>query len=148
MASMIDLLGEKVNKILGKADNTADISKEDFRNYMGVAQSNLKAMIESFEELRQEEANALSESILGRIKDRGAMNIQIYSMYLNRLSGQAQREERKVAFSSLLHAAKSYSFVLDEIDRNIDKLFENKVISLYNTKLSHIAIFGVIKNAC
>lgn len=148
MASVIDLLGEKVNKILGKADNTADFSKEDFRNYMGVAQSNLKAMVESFEELRPEEANALGETILGRIKDRGAMNIQIYSMYINRLSGQAQREERKVAFSSLLHAAKSYLFVLDEIDKNINKLFENKVISLYNTKLSHIAIFGVIRNAC
>lgn len=148
MASVIDLLGEKVNKILGKADNTADFSKEDFRNYMGVAQSNLKAMIESFEELKPDEASILGNAILERIKDRGAMNIQIYSMYLSRLSGQAQREERKVAFSSLLHAAKSYLLVLDEIDRNIDKLFENKVISLYNTKLSHIAIFGVIRNAC
>lgn len=148
MASMIDLLGEKVNKILRKADDTSDFSKEDFRNYLGVAQSNLKAMLESFDELRQEELSALGGIIMERFKDRGAMNIQIYSMYLNRLSGQAQREERQVAFSSLTHAAKSYMLVLDEIDKNVDKLFENKVISLYNTKLSHIAIFGVIRNAC
>ena len=148
MANAIDLLSEKVNKILGRADNTADISKEDFRNYMGVAQSNLKAMIESFDELKPEEATALGESILGRIRDRAAMNIQIYSMYTNRLSGQAQREERKAPFASLVHAAKSYSTVLDELDKSIDKLFENKVISIYNTKLSHIAIMGVIKNAC
>ena len=148
MASTIDLLSEKVNRVLGKADNTSDISKEDFRNYMGVAQSNLKAMIESFDGLQPEESTALGESILERIRDRAAMNVQIYGMYSSRLRGLAQKEERNAPFSSLLHAAKGYSTVLDELDKSIDKLFENKVISLYNTKLSHIAVMGVIKNAC
>jgi hypothetical protein len=37
--------------------------------------------------------------------------------------------------------------VLDDIDKNIDKIFENKVISLYNTKLSHVAVIGAVENA-
>ena len=148
MASAIDLLGEKVNKVLKNGADTKDISKEDFRNFMGITLSSLKAMLESFDELQQSESEALGLSMLERQKDRAAMNVQIYYLYLSRLSGQAQRDERKNPFSSLITAAKNYQTVLDEIDKNIDKMFENKVISLYNTKLSHVAIVGVIKNAC
>ena len=148
MASAIDLLGEKVNKVLKNGADTKDISKEDFRNFMGITLSSLKAMLESFGELQQSESEALGLSMLERQKDRAAMNVQIYYLYLSRLSGQAQRDERKTPFSSLITAAKNYQTVLDEIDKNIYKMFENKVISLYNTKLSHVAIVGVIKNAC
>lgn len=148
MASTIDLLGEKVNKVLKNGADTKDISKEDFRNFMGITLSSLKALLESFGDLQQSECEALGLSMLEKQRDRAAMNVQIYFLYQSRLSGQAQRDERKSPFSSLITAAKNYQTVLDEIDKNIDKMFENKVISLYNTKLSHIAIVGVIKNAC
>ena len=145
MASTIDLLGEKVNKVLKNGADTKDISKEDFRNFMGITLSSLKALLESFGDLQQSECEALGLSMLEKQRDRAAMNVQIYFLYQSRLSGQAQRDERKSPFSSLITAAKNYQTVLDEIDKNIDKMFENKVISLYNTKLSHIAIVGVIK---
>ena len=147
MPSATDLLGEKVNRVLKKSSEISDISKEDFRNFMGITQSTLKSMIESFSELRPEESKSLSVAMMDKYKERSAMNVQIYQMYTNRLSGQASRDERNSAFSSLLKTAQNYRAVIDDLDKSIDKLFENKVISLYNTKLSHVAVIGVIQNA-
>lgn len=147
MPSTTDLLGEKVNRVLKNGSEVQDISKEDFRNFMGVTQTALKNMIESFEELKQDECKALGMAMMDKYKERSAMNVQIYQLYISRLNSQANKEERAVPFSSLLKAAQGYKLVIDDLDKSIDKLFENKVISLYNTKLSHVAVIGVIRNA-
>lgn len=148
MTGTIDLLSDKVNRILKNGSNFADIDKNDFRNFMGIAQSSLKAMVESFEDLSEDEMKAFGLEISEQARNRSAMNIQIYKQFEERLSSKPLRAEQTVPFSSILAAAKRYMVVLDELDKNIDKLFENKVISLYNIKISNIAIVGVIKNAC
>lgn len=147
MASTIDLLSEKVNKILKKSSDLGDMSKEEFRNFIGVTQSELRAFLEGFEDIKPEESKALGLAIMDQFKNRAAMNVQIYQLFLSRLTSRAQKDEREAAFSSLLKTASGYLSVIDDIDKNIDKIFENKVISLYNTKLSHIAVLGVVENA-
>jgi len=148
MAGAIDLLSDKVNRILKDGSDLADISKDDFRNFMGIAQSSLKAMIDSFEGLEDAELKALGLEISSQTKNRSAMNVQIYKQFEEHLSSRPLRDEQTIPFSSILNTAKKYAIVLDELDKNIDKLFEHKVISLYNVKISNIAVIGVLKNAC
>ena len=147
MPTATDLLSDKVNRILKKSSDISDMSKEDFRNFIGLTRSELKAFAEGISDLKPEENKALGMAMMNEYKNRSAMNIQIYQLYFNRLNGQAQRDERNAAFSSLLKAANGYLTVIDDLDKNIDKIFENKVISLYNTKLSHIAVIGAVQNA-
>lgn len=147
MSTVVELLSEKANRILKRGNDISDFSKEDFLNFMGVTQSSLKAVVESFEEIQSAEMKSLGVYVQERINDRAAMNIQIYRQFLGRIGNEAQKDERNGVFSSILNAIKKYQLVLNEIEKNINSLFENKVISLYNTKLSHVAIIGVIKNA-
>ena len=91
MPTATDLLSEKVNRILKKGSDISDMSKEDFRNYIGITHSELKAFIEGFSELKPEENKALGMAMMDEYKNRSAMNIQIYQLYTSRLNGQAQR---------------------------------------------------------
>lgn len=147
MPSTVELLSEKVGKIVKDGDNLSDISKEDFRNYIGITLSGLKGINESFDELDDDDAKGLRILIQDNSRNRNAMNLMIYTTFSNRLCESAKKDERTRAFSSLKQTAIGYTHILNEIDRNIDTLFENKTISIYNTKLSHVAILGVIKNA-
>jgi hypothetical protein len=70
--------------------------------------------------------------------------ISLYKDVLNKLNRQAQKMEKDLIFSSIIQANTLAASLLDNIYKNIDNLFSNNVINIYNTKVSHTVILGLI----
>lgn len=71
----------------------------------------------------------------------------VYDNYRKLLSGKASTAESKCPFSSLAEANTTYAKILQEIYRNIDKLFETESITIYDCRISQLAILGILRQS-
>lgn len=70
-----------------------------------------------------------------------------YIDYCKKLYGKAVGEERKRPLGSLLEANKKFAKLLEEISVHIDKLVEQEEVDIYNVRMSHLAILGIMRQS-
>ena len=97
--------------------------------------------------LNDGEAGPKLKAYLDQHARDNAESIKIY----NQINGQLMTAAKKSMESKFLGAFQDtlvgLCVVLDQCIDNIDGLFAEKNITIYNTKISHVAIFGMIQNA-
>lgn len=69
----------------------------------------------------------------------------VYANYLKDLRGKASGLERKRPLGSLLEANQSFGKLLEEISKKIDYLIENESVTIFNVRMSFIAILGLLR---
>ena len=69
--------------------------------------------------------------------------VQVYS----HLTGKAKYQMEKSFFGALTDTLAGMSLMFDEIVPNIGKLFADKTFNLYNTKISHVVVLGMLDEA-
>ena len=88
--------------------------------------------------------NTVVKPALSRSSERSK---DIYFEYVKGLNGKARSCEDHRAFDSIAAANKKFIKILTEINKNIDELFENKKVDIYDTRMSQVAILGIIKHS-
>lgn len=71
----------------------------------------------------------------------------IYNEYAKGLVGKARKIEETRSLSSLLTVNKSFVKILTELKNNLDELFENKKVDIYDTRMSQVAVLGILKHS-
>lgn len=71
----------------------------------------------------------------------------VYDTYLRELSGKALDLERKRPLGSLIDANQKYIKILEAISKQIDVLFEQEAIDIYNTRMSQLAVLGLLRRS-
>lgn len=71
----------------------------------------------------------------------------VLNNYIKALSGKAAQEERKRPLKSLREANDKFAEVLENISKKIDMLMEQEAIDIYNVRMSHIAVLGILRQS-
>lgn len=71
----------------------------------------------------------------------------IYNEFVKGLSGKARAVEEKRFLGSILKVNKEFIDILKELNDHLDELFEKKKVDIYDTRMSQIAILGILKNS-
>lgn len=80
-------------------------------------------------------------------KNTSMKSMVLYSAVLNGLTGMAKRAQQERFLGAFSDAAESLIVIMEEFNDNIAKLFTDKTITIYNTKISQVAVYGMINNA-
>jgi hypothetical protein len=71
----------------------------------------------------------------------------IYTYILKNLVRDANIAETTSMFSVIFAVNKVYIGVLNEIEKNLDKIMENDTIDMFNSRVSHVAVFGILQES-
>ena len=70
-----------------------------------------------------------------------------YDNYCKALTGRAAAEENRAPLASLAKANNTCADLLEEVLKGIDTLFEEEHITIYDVRLSQVAILGIIRKS-
>lgn len=65
----------------------------------------------------------------------------------NKLSAKARSLEEAKTFGAAEKAASTYISILNDIEKNLDTLFEKEEITLYESKLTNLMVLGMLREA-
>lgn len=71
----------------------------------------------------------------------------VYDNFVRMLSGKAAADERKRPLLSLKEANDDFCKILKEIHKKLDYLMEQDSVNLWNVRMSHIAVMGIIRQS-
>ena len=74
-------------------------------------------------------------------------SIVAYNKIASSLTGSAKITNDQRFLGAMSDTVNALIIILEDISGNLDKLFVDKNITIYNTKISQVAIFGMIENA-
>lgn len=120
------------------------ITKEDLTDSIMSVTKRLGTIVDMFDRLPVSDI----ESFNTRIHD-GADDVkkQFVKLYIAMEVKFQRADDRKSAFSGFINTARSYLDVLNTILRKIADITESRTINIYNARLSHAAVFGLIAQA-
>ena len=74
-------------------------------------------------------------------------SMQVYNKIMAGLAGSAKQTQANRFLGAMVDTTNALIVIMEEISGNLDKLFGEKSITIYNTKISQVAIYGMISNA-
>jgi len=93
------------------------------------------------------EINEWKLKVTQALNDTPGKSRDVYDSYLKGLSSSASALERKRFLGSLKLVNKDIIPVLVEINKNMDKFMENDTVDLYETRMSQLAILGILRDS-
>lgn len=72
---------------------------------------------------------------------------KIHEQYYKELIGKAKMDENKFFMNSLFSANEDFYKILTDIDKNLDKLIEDKELTLQNVRMTSISVLGILRQS-
>jgi len=148
MATPIDTLDAEVSKVLSSnEDKFSALDREKLLNAMDTNKQSLLAFVNFLDGIVQ--MNDRIKTNVFMVKNPDAKKEPGYWAYmqvLRQLIGTAKNMESKQFLSAFRLTALSYCNIMDQFNKNIDQLIDEKALTIFNSKLSHIAVLGVVQD--
>jgi len=140
----IDELDKKLHELLSSRKAfTKHYDKDALSSYIDLLISDHKMISDTLAPL----SGKYSTILANKLKDTKKATAEGFGSYINfrkRLMGNALDMEMKSTMSSIVKANLVYIDILNDIQSDIDKLFTIKKINLFNMRISHVIIIGVL----
>ena len=136
-------LGQAIYKEImpGKKMNT--INKEDFKENLLILIDRLTNLQQTFAAFSTQDRVVLADHIYKASNNKANVACNAYVSVAKAIG----RNDLRSAFTSFIYITDHYINALKTIDRNTANIFKNKAITIYNTKLSQVAIIGLVEEA-
>lgn len=120
------------------------ITKEDLADSISSVTKRLGTIVDMFDRLPASDIANYNTRIHDGADDNKKLFVKLYIAMEVKFT---RPDDRKSAFSGFINTARSYLDVLNTILRKIADITEARTINIYNAKLSHAAVFGLIAQA-
>lgn len=122
------------------------VDRAAFKEYISLLIAETRSVIEALTEIT---SPTMGKAIKTALADsKSSSGITAYNDYVKQLkkasNKSAARMEESVPFSSLVEALKRRLVVLTELESQVDDLFKHNTINLFNGRLSHIVVIGLV----
>jgi len=138
-----DQLAEKVEKELGPETRIKKIKKENFVEDLSITQRRLDGVLQSISRFEEPERQAIADRIFEFSNQNGNHACEIYVS----LAKDVQRDDLRFAFNSILTTGAAFSTILNEIAASTNEIFSENTMTIHNTKISHLTVFGIVAEA-
>ncbi len=140
----IEELDKKLQELLSSRKAfVKHFDKEVLAEYIDLLIADHKMISDVLEPL----SGKYSTVLANKLKDTKKATAEGFGMYIDfrkRLVGRALDIEMKNTMGSVAKANLIYINILNDIQNNLDKLFTIKKINLFNMRISHIIVIGVL----
>jgi hypothetical protein len=136
-------LGTALQSEVAPGKKMRSIDKEDYRENLGIIASRIKTLIDTLSIMPANMKQSLADQIYKATSDRANVACNLYVAIAKAIG----KNDLRIAFDSILMVATTYSKIFESLERTTNMTFKDKMITVYNSKLSHVAIFGVIGEA-
>ena len=136
-------LGTSLKEEIAPGQKMKTIKKEDLKENLVHLKERMQNITTALAAFSQQDRVTIASSIFKASSDRNNIACNVY-MEVAKKIGKA---DIRVAFDSIDFVALNYIKIIDALDRMITTFFKDKAITVFNTKLSHVAIFGLINEA-
>lgn len=144
MSKAIDDLG-KVVELTVKSSSGNTFTKE---NMVDLIDQNLGYLynVSQFFTALGESGAQLQTWVTSNRRANNLKSMLYYNRIVNNLAGAAKSAMESRFLGGFADTTSALIIILEEISGNLDKFFADKVITVYNTKISQVAILGMIEN--
>lgn len=142
MSKALDTLGKTVEQTATTSAGTV-ISKEQLIDLVSDRLAALYNVSQFFTAL-ESCAGECQKKIIENRRNASLKSMQYYNQICSQLTGGAKRAMDERFLGAMVDTTNALITILEEVSGNIGQFFENKSITLYSTKISHVAIFGMI----
>lgn len=143
LLSSLDTIKQRMTEVERQAKKFNNIKPAEFREYIDTLSRELSIFCDGVETMTTDDRNYVRT----RLIESKSMVYQHYNNYVSELSGNAMRDEKNSMFASMTYSAHALMETCAYISDNVEDLFNDKVINLYNTRISQVGILGVLRNA-
>lgn len=147
----MDVLSTLKNTVVSLVSTKAHLramKKEDVEDILKQNISQHSLMVEAFTVGKDKEINDwFRDKVAPGMKKSKNSCKDSYYVFRKALTGKAATLESKRVLSSLAAANQKYSDVLNEILKGIDKLMEEENVTIYDVRISQLAVLGILKQS-
>jgi len=116
---------------------------ETLEQYIDVLIASHRIVATSFNTITPQLSRRLSDNVNSNDNRRDPSLAQ-YFLYVNKLERNAKLKETTQCLSTIIAANEKYIEILNELKDNLSKYFNMEKINMFNMKLSHVVISGVL----
>ena len=148
MANVLTSLAEGLIKVVKDTIHLKAMRKDDLQQLLRnniEGHQRMKAILSNFTD--REMNDWMKNSVLPAMKKSNNLCKGAWDDYLRNLRGKASQEEKKRALSSLAESNGVLAKLLEEISKHIDKLIEGQQVNVWNVRMSHLAILGILRQS-
>ncbi len=145
MANSIDKLDAAISEQLSAGGAIASMTKDQFLDFIDLVTGDVKNNLSFFVHLapiEKEMQEWFKRNLRGSQK-----SIVYYNAICKDLQYGAKKAMEERFMGAIVDTLASYATILDEVAKNVDSLFQNKSINMFNSKVSHAVIFGMMSDA-
>lgn len=147
MSKALDKLEATVTESAKKGTAVKNMSREQLLDYMMSVGSALRAHLQFFNDLGEGNIKLHDWMLLARKNQTTLQSVGVYNKLIANSTGIAKHRMEAAFCGGLVDTASAMASIMDELTVNISKLFTDKTFNLYNTKISHVAIYGMLEEA-
>lgn len=147
MSNALNKLDTVVNNSIKDGTAAKNMTKDQLLDFVMNSVSMLKSHLQFFTDLGPNLPKLQSQLLSDRKNNGQGLCVQVWNKMEKSLTGVAKLRHESSYFGALIESIQATIGVLEEVSANVDKLFADKNFNLYNTKISHVAIYGVIDSA-
>lgn len=123
------------------------ISKDDLRDLIRECITTHETFITAMDKFTPQEMNEFKARFAANVKGSSLKSASVYDTYLTKLPSRALSDERTKFMGSLYHVNKTFVSILKDILKNINTLVEKEAINLKDTRVTQIAILGILRQS-
>ncbi len=144
MNDIIKEIDTYVNDELASDNRLKNIKPEAFKEQMLLLQDRLNTFIKCIETMTETDRYTFAN----RIQEAAALsNNTNCATYMNIVNTIGSLHDRKCAFDSFVNVSNVMIQILQSIESHLGTFIQEKALNIYNVKLSHIVLFGIIDDA-
>lgn len=132
-------LAEAIQKEAASGSRMKTITKENFKEHMALLLERVTNFATILKNMPTSDKELLAKQIYQNSKQA---NIGCAAYVV--IAKTVGKADLRVAFSSFEFVANYYINLLSAFNRNMDRIFQHKGINIFNVKVSHIAIVGLV----
>ena len=147
MSTIFSSLGSGLLTLAKTVVSNRAIRKEDIEKVIKANIDYHDSLTKTLEAFTDKDMKAWFSDIQLKLRKMPDKDAQVVNTFIAKLNGKARSHEQSRPLKSLAEANDEFRKVLKNIIDQMDKLFEEKHITLYNVRLSQTAVFGVIRQS-
>lgn len=122
------------------------VKRESFYEFLDLLKSENQVLQASINGWNAKERAVLTKRIEVLMTNKANKSAAIYKQFRGKLVKKASALETKEAFGAILNVSSKFDTILADIEDGVEKLFVDKNLTIGNTRVSHLIVFGVIKD--
>lgn len=148
---MKDVFASIVTELKKRFTDTAHmkaVKKEDLEAFLKDNILEHQAIVTALKTLSDRDmTNWMNTKVRPQLQKSNSKSKNVYDDYRKLLNGKAATMESKCPFASLAEANAIYVKILQELYKNIDTLFVTENVTIYDCRISQLAVLGILRQS-